>query len=195
MMAASRSRHDGEAPRRKGRKLTAPQVIRQVKAVWQLTRDSTGRGNISETARVCRVSRKTVKAIIEGTHGSPQENLGRRLAQGERSVPPQLCQDPDCRRLINVLPCRHCKALRGLADLKKLKQLAEGRKSAHPRRRRADAPGQRLLFEHVESEPDPDDGAPLRGGFDLLPAHALRLRRVRQRRKKFPPLSDGEQPF
>jgi hypothetical protein len=169
--------------RTRGRRLTPPEIVDQVRRVHRLTSNSDGRGNISETARTCHLSRRTVRKILEGTHGAPAENLGSTLGPGEKSVPEQRCTG--CGSTINIVPCRKCRADRGRNDLKRLQELAAGRSVGSPRRRRSDnARGQRLLPLYF------DDHGPLElvglksaDRFELSAAHRKQLEKIRARRR------------
>jgi hypothetical protein len=162
------------------------------------TFEATKKGSENETARICRVSSRSVRKIIAGTHGLASPNLGSKLAVGERSVAAQKC--PTCNLPLVVLPCRRCKAKKGLTDLERLNELAAGRDAAPTRHGRGDAPGQRFLFEETQLVPvrpefsadDPHNG---REGFSLTPEHAQRFEEVRARRRRWKPISPGDLPF
>jgi hypothetical protein len=174
-------------PRRRGRKLTPPEVVASVLAVFALSQQQQPRGSVRSIARACGLSFPTVRKIIERTHGQASPNLGSMLAEGEQqTTKPTRCEV--CGAINSVVPCRTCKARRGLADLRRLQSLAGRAKSRNadglrPRRRRRarDQAGQRL--------PSPQSMAIEPLALELKAEQSLRLTEVQRRQ-----IARGERP-
>lgn len=178
------TRDETPAARKRGRHLTPAEVVDQVRHVFELTKNSTGQGNYSETARICKVSHVTVRKIVLRTHGRPAENQGTTLEPGETLVTPRRCDG--CNGLVKILPCRYCKIRATAAPAA---GLADGHgPGGIPRRRITDARGQRLL--PIVDEQPPAELEPMRDSFELKAAQRRRLEEVRARRERLDPFAN-----
>jgi hypothetical protein len=215
MVRRFRSRGGAQDVRKRGRRLIPDEVVEMVRSVYELTKPGNVNqygpraGNLAETARITRLSKESVRKIINGTHGQPSPNLGSPLAEGERKVAPQRCLNPECGAIITVVPCRGCAAREALKQLRQ-QSLAAGRAGANPASPPSRRPGpalcdrQRLLPLMTEDGPYELLGLKqatqgLRAdNFELKPAHRRRYERVRRRmlaRVNQERAAKGELPF